>query len=103
IWLGRADGSLTHTSNANSAASANWLNVSVPGALAGKVSGIAIDPFNTAQIIAVYSSGKVFMTTNNGKTWSDISGNLPGMPLSAVVIDPNASPHTIIVATDAGV
>src|SRR5262249_3167663 len=52
-----------------------------------------------------------FLTTDNGATWSDISGtaggdpieNLPDLPLHSVVIDPDTSPHTIIVASDAGV
>ncbi len=32
-----------------------------------------------------------------------ISGNLPPVPLTAVVIDPNTSPHSILVASDTGV
>ena len=43
------------------------------------------------------------MTTNNGATWTNISGNLPNVALRGVVIDPNTSPHSIIVATDFGV
>jgi hypothetical protein len=51
------------------------------------------------------------MTIDGGSTWNDISGtdggnplaNLPDLPLSSVVIDPGTSPHSIIVASDAGV
>ena len=44
-----------------------------------------------------------FRTVDNGANWTDISSNLRGVPLNAVVIDPNTSPHAIIVATDTGV
>jgi hypothetical protein len=83
------------------------------------VSGIAIDPVNTATVIAVYPgisgssvipSKHVFLTANNGLIWNNISGtphggdnNLPDLPLYAVVIVPNTLPHTIIVGSDAGV
>jgi hypothetical protein len=55
-------------------------------------------------------SRHVFMTSNGGETWADISGvlnggvtNLPDLPLYSVLIDPNTTPHTIIVAGDGGV
>lgn len=53
----------------------------------------------------------VFRTTDNGTSWNDISGtdggnsalNLPDLPVHSVVIDASASPHRIIVGSDAGV
>lgn len=32
--------------------------------------------------------GKVFMSTNGGTTWKNISGNLPDVPASAIALDP---------------
>src|SRR6266403_1219332 len=81
------------------------------------------DPSNTDRVVVVYSgfcgglcapgnrTRHIFLTTDNGRTWNDISGtdggdpteNLPDLPLYSVVIDPNTSPFTIIVASDAGV
>ena len=48
---------------------------------------------------------------DNGTSWTDISGtdggnptsNLPDLPLHSVVIDPDTSPHSYMVASDAGV
>jgi hypothetical protein len=46
--------------------------------------------------------GHVFMTASSGAEWSDISGNLPNIPVNAVVADPNIA-DTLYVATDIGV
>jgi hypothetical protein len=120
LWVGFGDGTLQYTTNALAGAAATWTSVTVPGIIAGQgVSGIAIDPTNTAQLVVTYPgfstnpasspNQHVFLTTNNGTNWSDISGtnggsqNLPNLPVHSVVIDPGTSPHTIIVANDAGV
>ncbi len=42
------------------------------------------------------------MSSNQGTTWTDITGNLPNIPLNAILIDPNA-PSNIYVGTDIGV
>jgi photosystem II stability/assembly factor-like uncharacterized protein len=60
------------------------------------VNRIAIDPDNPLVAVAVfggfntqtpYAKGHVFRTTDGGKTWQDISYNLPDAPIGAVVID----------------
>lgn len=119
IWVGFSDGTVQRTANALSGSSATWTTVSVTGRPNQGVGGIAIDPGNDQQVTVVYTgftgadAGGVtqhaFMTTDNGTTWSNISGtefgsqNLPDLPLQSVVIDPGTTPHAIIVATDAGV
>ena len=47
--------------------------------------------------------GHVFKTTNGGATWTDISGDLPDIPLNAVVYDPGKKNRAIYVASDIGV
>ena len=91
------------------------------GAPAFSVSDIAIDPTNTDQVVVVYPgftginppnrTKHIFRTLDNGASWTDISGtdggnptsNLPDLPLHSVVIDPDTSPHSYMVASDAGV
>ena len=46
--------------------------------------------------------GHVFMTASGGAQWSDISGNLPNVPVNDLVVD-RAAADTIYVATDIGV
>ncbi|MBI1764077.1 MAG: hypothetical protein HYR56_21845 [Acidobacteria bacterium] len=125
LWVGLADGTVQSTSNAL-APTPTWTAHTVTGApitSLGPVSvgALTIDPTNTSQVVVVYPgfsninptnrTKHAFMTTNGGSTWNDISGtdggnqltNLPDLPLSSVVIYPGTSPHTIIVASDAGV
>jgi len=44
----------------------------------------------------------VFISTNGGDSWADISGNLPNISVNAVALDPNGA-NTLYVGTDAGV
>jgi hypothetical protein len=81
--------------------------LNIPGAPVPQqgVSGIAVDPFDTTIVIVVYpaTTNQVFMTSDSGAKWKDISATLPNLPVRSVVIDPNTSPHSIIIGTDAGV
>ncbi len=120
LWVGLGNGSVQRTANALAGASANWVPLTVMGATNQAVEGLAIDPTNTDQVVIAYGgftgtlanrTRHVFRTTDNGVNWTNISGtigapinqNLPDLPLHSVVIDPGTFPHTIIVASDAGV
>ncbi|MFZ0737518.1 MAG: sialidase family protein [Candidatus Acidiferrales bacterium] len=46
--------------------------------------------------------GHVFQTVNGGAQWNDISGNLPNIPVNAIVVDPDIA-DTLYVGTDVGV
>jgi hypothetical protein len=104
IWLGGSDGTVWHTNDANNGIGATWVKTSVPGAPNNQgASGIAVDPSNTSKGVVIYTPGRAFSTTNNGATWTDITGTLRNLRVNAVVIDPNTSPHAVIVATSTGV
>jgi photosystem II stability/assembly factor-like uncharacterized protein len=121
FWVALSNQTVQHSANVLSGTTATWTSNNVTGAPALTVRGIAIDPTNTDQVVVVYSgfSGinppnrtkHVFRTLDNGTFWTDISGtdggnptsNLPDLPLHSVVIDPDTSPHTYMVASDAGV
>src|SRR5262249_38476204 len=75
------------------------------------VTGIAVDPFDSAKVYVAFSGfisritpfdGYVYRSVNGGATWTNITGNLPVMPVNDIVIDPDL-PNTLYVATDAGV
>ena len=123
MWLGLNNGNLEYTENLLAGAASTWTTVTVPNALNQRVTGIAIDPDNTDRIVVVYPgfcggfcapgnrTRHVFYTTDQGQTWTDISGtdgggsagDLPDLPVMSVVIDPQTSPHSIIVSTITGV
>lgn len=112
LWAGLANGKVHRSSDARS----NWDEVS-PGVEGRVVESIAVDPGNTSRIAVAYSgysatntvyrTRHVFLTTDNGANWLDISGkdsaspasNLPDIPCLSVVIDNDG---TVIVGTDAG-
>jgi photosystem II stability/assembly factor-like uncharacterized protein len=75
------------------------------------VTSIAVDATDPTLAYAAFSGfsgfngdtlGHVFMTTNGGGQWNDISSNLPNIPVNAVVADPNIS-GTLYIGTDIGV
>lgn len=68
------------------------------------VTDIMVDQRDANTAIAVVSSfgtGHVFRTTNGGTSWQDISGNLPDVPVNAVLIHP-ALGEDIYIGTDLG-
>jgi photosystem II stability/assembly factor-like uncharacterized protein len=67
----------------------------------------ANDP-STAYVVAanfsdVTGGGHVWMTSNGGQTWNDITGNLPDEPVWQVALEPAASPFGIYVGAEDGV
>lgn len=57
-----------------------------------RIRDIAFDPHNDDVMIVVYGTysidyNKVFITTNGGTSWTNITANLGNMPIQSVVID----------------
>jgi len=104
IYVGTDDGRVQVTTNGGG----TWTDVS--GSLPVRwVSRITADPINAAVGYVCLSGYKydeylphVFRTTNNGTTWTDISGNLPEAPVTELVVDPNNT-NILYVGTDVGV
>ena len=82
------------------------------------ITDIAVDPTlgNEKNVFVTVSGfgttpgvddGHVFMSTNSGGGWTDISGTmpsrLPNIPVNAIVLDPTAPTTEILVGTDLGV
>jgi hypothetical protein len=86
----------------------NWTNVT--GTLPVRwVTHVTCDPFNTSRAFVTLSGYRyhdnmkhVYMTTNNGTTWTDIAGNLPDVPCSDIIADP-AADSLLYLANDVGV
>lgn len=87
----------------------SWTLARRPGGLSPKawVTRVAFDPRNAGTLYATYSgyrSGSkrqhVVRSTDFGKRWTDISGNLPAAPVNELVALPD---RTLVVGTDVGV
>lgn len=107
IYAGASDGNIQVTTDGG----ANWTNVTRAPLPNRFVSKIVVAPGNTQQVYAVFNGfnthtpqtpGHVFKSSDGGATWSDISANLPDVPVAAVVLD-RLQPNTIYLGTDTGV
>jgi hypothetical protein len=73
----------------------------------GIIKDIAIDPGNSQNVLFAangnYTGGKghVWLSTDGGSTWTDISGNLPDVPANALALFPKT--QQVFVGTDVGV
>jgi hypothetical protein len=69
----------------------------------GFIEDIAFDPLNDNVMSVVYGTyqndgNKVYLTTNGGSSWTNITGNLQNMPLRSVVIDHSDSSYIYLGA-----
>jgi photosystem II stability/assembly factor-like uncharacterized protein len=92
----------------------NWNDRSILSA-SDHVKDLLVDPLNKDTVYAVRDrfddlangfGGHVFRTTTGGNFWSDISGNLPDLPVYALALDPRSTidtPPTLYLGTDRGV
>jgi uncharacterized repeat protein (TIGR01451 family) len=62
---------------------------------------IAYLAYNGFGAATPHQSGHVYKTTDAGASWTDISGNLPDIPVNSIVLDPSY-PNTLYAATDIG-
>lgn len=100
IYVGTGS-SLNRTTNGG----VSWQGIPNPPG-AGSLTYLTIHPSNPNQIWATssgYSAGnKVFLSTNGGSTWTNISGSLSNVPANCIVYE-NNSPQRLYVGTDIGV
>ncbi|HLF15656.1 MAG TPA: T9SS type A sorting domain-containing protein, partial [Bacteroidota bacterium] len=89
-----------------------WTNTTKSPLPDRAVTSIAIDPANASRAYIGFSGyntntpttpGHLFRTTNRGTTWTNVSGNLPDVPVNAVALDTAHADTHIIVGTDLGV
>ncbi len=70
----------------------------------GSVADIEVDPTNRDNVYLVrdtFGGSKVFKSTNAGLSWTDLTGNLPNLPVWTVALDPRSG--DVYVGTDQGV
>ncbi len=109
VYSGSGDG-LVYMTTDSTAATPVWVNVTKSPLPQRPVSWIAVDRSDYRVAYLAYGgfnaatplqSGHVFKTTNAGQTWTNISGDLPDVPVNTLVLDPT-HPDTLYAGTDVG-
>jgi hypothetical protein len=104
IYVGTDDGYVQRSNDQG----ANWtlINSGLPNRY---VTRVAVDPFDPQQVYVTFSGFRsrdyaphVFFSEDGGDNWTDISGDLPEMPVNDIIVDPDV-PDALYIATDYGV
>ncbi len=101
IYVGCSNGRVQVTTDAG--ASWNLRNSGLPTLYATRIATDPNSPATAYVTFSGFSSGnKIFKTTNYGVNWTNISGNLPNIPVNCIVVNP-ADANNLFVGTDLGV
>jgi hypothetical protein len=94
--------SVTYTTNDG----ASWTDAAPFGFLTGGGTKVLADPADLNTIYVTFSGyealAHVARSTNLGGSWTDISGNLPAVPVNAIAVD-NQNTNHIYLGTDVGI
>ncbi|KXK03208.1 MAG: glycosyl hydrolase [Chlorobi bacterium OLB4] len=111
-FAGTTDGKIFKCSSLDPAVGIDtWTDISPVGHNGAWVRRIVTKPSNDDTLIACYSgynitpplmSKHVWLSTNEGSSWTDISGDLPNVPVHSAVFDPVLS-STFYISTETGV
>jgi photosystem II stability/assembly factor-like uncharacterized protein len=111
VWAGTSDGNIQVTTDAGKLDKATWRNLTKAPLPNRFITDIGLDPNEQRRAVVTYSGfnantpntpGKVFLTNDQGETWTDITGDLPDTPANSVAVDPNQA-NTYYLGTDIGV
>ncbi len=109
VYVGTLDGYVWLSKNAD-AATPDWTRANTSTLPLRPVASIAVDRSNYRVAYVAYNGynsatpgfpGHLFKTTDAGATWTNVSGNLPDVPLNSIVLDP-ADGKTLYGGTDVG-
>lgn len=101
IWLATRNAQIFKTENGGQ----NYTDVTGANLPNRFITDIEFDPSNTNTVYLTYSgygSPHVFKSTNAGGSWTDITKNLPDVPVNTVQVHPQQS-NTLFLGTDIGV
>lgn len=100
IWVGASNSNVQVTRD--NGVTWNLRNAGLPRRYVTDIAVDAEDPETAVLSVSGFDSGHVFRTADGGVTWADISGDLPNVPVLAVLTDP-ALGDAIYIGTDLGV
>jgi uncharacterized repeat protein (TIGR01451 family) len=110
VYTGALDGYVYVSTNAQVADSPTWTRIGASKLPHRPISSIAVDRSNYRVAYFAYTGfnaatpsrpGRLFRTKDGGKTFANITGELPDVPINSVILDPSF-PNTLYVGTDVG-
>jgi photosystem II stability/assembly factor-like uncharacterized protein len=106
VWIGTDDGRVWR--GVETAGVFAWTNVTSAPLPPRWVTRVVPHPTDATRAWVTFSGLKwqdaeshVFATTDAGASWTDVSGNLPNVPVNGMTVDP-ADPNVLFVGTDLG-
>jgi hypothetical protein len=106
IWVGHNGGDVYVTQNGTAAAPSWQRKDSGTPALPNRVcNSIAVDPFDNNRVYAAFggfSPDNLWRTDNGGSSWTDVTANLPDVPIYVVTVNPYR-PARVYAGTEIGV
>ncbi len=98
--------SIKLSTNAN-ASNPGWTNITARLPVnAAQISGVAVSALNERVAFVTFSGyskgNKVYETSDGGKTWMNISGTLPNVPVNCIIYHNNGK-DALYIGTDIGV
>jgi uncharacterized repeat protein (TIGR01451 family) len=110
VYTGSDDGQVHVSPDAVTSDSPAWDDITASNLPNRPVTQFAVDRSNWRTAYMSYAgfsaatpgnSGHVFKTTDGGQTWTNVTTNLPDVPVNSLVLDP-AFPNTLYAGTDIG-
>lgn len=111
-FAGTTDGKIFRCTSLNPASGVDtWTEITPSGNNGGYVRRVVVDLNNKNNVYATYGgyntsgtlmSRHAWYSTDQGTSWTDISGNLPNVPVHTLAINPVSS-STLYVGTETGV
>jgi len=110
VYSGSEDGSVYFSPDAQTSDTPTWTRIDQPKLPARPVTSFAVDRSNDRIAYVALAGfngatpgrpGHLFKTTDAGSTWTDVSGNLPDVPVNSVILDPSFA-NTLYAGTDVG-
>jgi hypothetical protein len=101
LFVGTMNSKLLRLTNANT--TATWTDISGPSFI-GSISDIEFGANENQIFVTFHNYGvtNVWYTPNGGTNWYSIEGNLPDLPVKAILQNPLA-PNELMIGTDLGV